>query len=187
LRAVNLACQSALVIVVEEEETEEDEDGSVEEEEFAFEPFKLASRTAAAEATRDTFASLVDSPGTALVIKVQSGLRASRTSLVEEEEEGEEDELDEDKLKPASSSPRATSDAAPSSSLTSSSVAEPRAARELAHSARTEDAVMSVVVGGGGSGGGGRCLERGRFWVVVEVLRKQMEKISCPLLLIADK
>ena len=157
LRAVNLDCQSPLVIVVEEGDTEEGEgeDELVDPSSLAaappaaFELFRLDSSAAAAEATRETFSALVDLPGTTLAINMQSGLSASRTSLAAAAEEEEEEEQG---LGPepgtAASSPRATSDAAPSSSWISSSVTEPREARAEAHSATTEAAVMEVLVAG---------------------------------------
>jgi len=155
-RAINLDCQSPLVIV-EGEDEERDEGAAFDTLAApAVELFRLASSTAAAEATRETFPALVDFPGTALARKVQSGLRASRTSLAAKEDEGELDEeegLDEEGglgLGPAAaSSPRATSDAAPRSSWISSSVTEPREARAEAHSATTEDAAMEDRGGGG--------------------------------------
>lgn len=122
------------MVIVEGEDEERDEGAAFDTLAApAVELFRLASSTAAAEATRETFPALVDFPGTALARKVQSGLRASRTSLAAKEDEGELDEeegLDEEGgpgLGPAAaSSPRATSDAAPRSSWISSSVTEPR-------------------------------------------------------------
>ena len=149
-RAVNLDCQSPLVIVEEEEEAEEDEAALDALADSADELLRLASSAAAAEATRETFSALVDLPGTALARKVQSGLRASRISraAAAAEEGGEGDELDEEEglgLKLTASSPRATSAAALRSSWISSSVTEPREARAEAHSATTEDAVMTEI------------------------------------------
>ena len=154
-RTVNLDCQSVFVIVDEEEEDEDEEDND----EFdAFAPpavefFKLASSAPAAEATRETFAALVDFPGTAPARNVQSGLSASRTSLAAAVAVAEEEELDEEEgtleleleLELDASSPRATSDAAPRSSRISSSVTAPREASAEAHSATTEDDVAMVL------------------------------------------
>ena len=87
LRAVNLDCQSPLVMVVVEEEGDEGDEEEVLDPLAAAAPppavelFRLASSAAAAEATRETFPALADLPGTALAVKVQSGLSASRTSL----------------------------------------------------------------------------------------------------------
>ena len=145
-----------MVVEEEDDKVEDDKDKDEEDDEIeALEVFKLESNAAAAEAIRETFPALVDLPGTALVKKVQSGLRASRTSLLaqeeeEEEEEGGEEEQEQESfpaaVAAATSSPRARSAAAPSSSWISSSVTEPRKASAEAHSERTED--VAAMVGG---------------------------------------